>query len=98
MKHNPEIYTLGEIINSIPPNFDGDWTDLVPHSDPAIEVAKARIQEMMDAGDDHQEALDELWEAEACYIRAHENDRYEVSWPEHVTTPRINGDAWIRRA
>jgi hypothetical protein len=30
---------------------------------------------------------------DADYLAGHKNDRYLVSWPEHVSVPRFNGDA-----
>lgn len=83
-KHESRRMTLGEIINSIDHRLTyEDWYEMMQ-----IAIYIPGLQEALDVED-----FDKLSDIEATYIRAHENDVYLVSWPEHVTHPQITGDA-----
>lgn len=79
-----QILTLGELIGRIGQHTDGSWTDVMCIDVPGLAEAESR-----GGDDDYAEAS----RIESEYIKAHENDHYEVSWPDHVTYPRFNGDA-----
>jgi hypothetical protein len=79
-KHEAEIHTLGHIMSLMDQSV-GYWTDTL-----GIEIDG--VVEASDAGDD-----DKVMQLEHDYIRAHKNDKYRVTWPDHVTVKKFNTDA-----
>lgn len=84
MRHEPETLTLADIINSIGFHSDELWYDIV-----GVEIEGLAEAIENGEGDD----FDHASELETDYIDAHKNDKYLVSWPEHVITPRYDSDA-----
>lgn len=87
MTHETRTMTLGEIINRL--DSDDCWYEVMGIDIAGLDAA------LRDADADDFDAANQI---EAAYIQQHENDVYEVSWPEHVTVPRLNSDADYRAA
>lgn len=83
-KHKSQTLTLIEIIDRIDSHTDENWFDVMGIDLPGLQDAK-----VIDGPDDFT-AQDRV---EAEYITEHEDDLYEVRWPEHVTYPKFNSDA-----
>lgn len=103
-KHKSQLLTLGELINLMEPAAgrwpeDSHWFERMPAIDiPGLAEVRERIaaiNEACQAADNPE--FDRLCEEEdrleAEYIREHENDKYVISWPEHVINPRYDSDA-----
>ena len=86
-KHKPEELTLGEIINYMSDQDAAEWWRVMGVDVPGIEEA-IESAEYEEALTDHRG--DEI---EANYLEDHVTDRYRVSWPDHVITPKFNADA-----
>lgn len=54
-KHSPVTVTLKEIVNAMPHNFDGDFTDLIGYvgKDPAAYLAKNGHEKYLVTWPDH---------------------------------------------
>lgn len=83
-KHKTRQMTINQIIDAIDPRDGRMWHELI-----GLEISGLR--ELRD--DCTQEEIDEDSRIEAEYLRQHGEDTYEVSWPDHVIHPQINGDA-----
>lgn len=84
-KHKNETYTLSEIVAMMSEHERQPWYEIMDIEIPGLAEAFANCVET----DDFTEAN----EIEADYLREHGDDWYTVMWPQHVTTPRLNGDA-----
>lgn len=84
-KHEPATMTIGQIINAIDERSSDPWYDVIGVKIPGLKEAINTIGE-----DEDWTAIDDI---EASYIAEHRNDVYLVSWPDHVSCPRFNGDA-----
>ena len=85
-KHKSEKVTLKEIIEMIEDcrHSDDPWYDVIGVDIEGLDEALAKGEQ-----DDFEEAS----RIESEYIQRHENDVYEINWPDHVITPRYNSDA-----
>jgi hypothetical protein len=92
-KHEAKELTLNQIINRIDALNPNKWYEIVGIDIPGLdEVYQAAVNN--DSDDDPFELYNKI---EADYLEAHGSDRYRVSWPEHVTFPRFNNDAFYTR-
>lgn len=87
-KHKKSKVTLGDLLTLVDKHCDGRWWDVVGVDIPGLD-------ELMDSGE--QADLDRASEIEADYLKAHMDDAYIVSWPEHVIVPQYNSDASYQR-
>jgi len=92
-KHKTEELTLSEIINRIDDRNPNKWYEIVGIAIPGLALAYYTAVNN-DADDDPFEICNKI---EADYLEKHGNDKYRVSWPEHVTFPRFNNDAFYTR-
>ena len=88
-KHKDQIVTLGEIIDRIPANSVSQWYEIMGIQVPGLVEALKHAAET----DESNDAFDQASQIEADYVRAHQNDKFRVMWPEHVTSPKFNSDA-----
>lgn len=95
MKHKPERMKLSEIVNAMDCRAVEPWYETM-----GIEIeglaeafAAVRAADMAQDYDAANASLDVADEIEAAYLTAHGDDMVDVSWPEHVLTPRFNSDA-----
>jgi hypothetical protein len=87
-KIRTEQHTLRAILNWIDDRQDSEWWEMMGIEIPGMaeEIEAARMSEAYC----HVNAIEDT------YLRDHLDDLYEVIWPEHVSTPRFNGDATYR--
>jgi hypothetical protein len=78
-KHEPEIHTLGHIMRHLA--TDDAWYHVVGMDLPAFENA------IKDGAESEADRLEDI------YYNRHKNDKYRVTWPDHVTVKRFNSDA-----
>lgn len=84
-KHETKILALTDIVAYL--QSDDAWYDVV-----GIEIEGLR--EALELGEtDNFESASNI---ESEYLREHRSDKYEITWPEHVTYPRLNSDASYR--
>jgi hypothetical protein len=83
-KHKPITLRLFEIVNAMENHTDENWPTVMGIDVPGLDEAEANGEQ-----DDWQRASS----IEAEYLKQHASDVYEVCWPDHVTTPKFNGDA-----
>ena len=92
-KHETEELTLSEIINRIEDRNPNKWYEIVGIDVPGLDEAYQSALNN-DSDEDPFELCNKI---EADYLREHGSDKYRVSWPEHVTFPRFNNDAFYTR-
>lgn len=86
-KHASQEMTLGEVINRMADsNHDDPW--FVTIDVPRLTRLYATAKDV-----DEDEAWDAADAAEAETITKFRDSVITVTWPEHVTVPRLNGDA-----
>ena len=92
-KHQTKELTLSDIINRIDDSNPNKWYEIVGIDVPGLDEA---YQEALnnDFDEDPFEACNKI---ESDYLTDHGSDEYRVSWPEHVTFPRFNNDAFYTR-
>ena len=78
MKHATEIVTLGEIVDAVDPDSCDPWYVIM-----GVEIPG--LYSLIEISD--------LTVAEERYLDIHADDKYHVYWPDHVITPKYNGDA-----
>ena len=83
-KHAPQQLKLSAIIDRMADHTDENWPTVMGIDVPGLAEAEANGE---------QDDLEKASAIEAEYLKQHENDIYEVQWPDHVTTPRFNSDA-----
>jgi hypothetical protein len=90
-KHKPEEIKLGDLIDAMRDNPQS-WWHIMGVEIPGLAEA---WQEALCYEDlDHLDLLiAKAQQIEGVYINKHKDDVYLVSWPEHVSDPRYNGDA-----
>jgi len=92
-RHESMELTLSEIINRIDESNPNTWYEIVGIDIPGLdELYQAAVD-----NDDDEDPFELCNKIEADYFRAHGSDRYLVNWPEHVTFPRFNNDAFYSR-
>jgi len=87
MKHDPQQMTISELVNRI--DADGDNFDI-------FDALETGSQKPPGNADDFAQEYDAYDAAIAAFIREHGSELVEVTWPEHVVTPRCNHDANYR--
>lgn len=92
-RHETMELTLSEIINRIEDRNPNKWYEIVGIAIPGLDEAYQAACSN-DADDDPFEVCNKI---EADYLEKHGNDKYLVDWPEHVTFPRFNNDAFYNR-
>ena len=94
-KHETEELTLSDIINRIEDRNPNKWYEIVGIDIPGLDEAyRAAVN---DCDDDDEDPFVICNKIEADYLKEHGNDKYRISWPEHVTFPRFNNDAFYTR-
>jgi hypothetical protein len=92
-KHKDELHRLSDLLCLIELHTDDCWIDVMGID---IEGYIEAESEWVESQGENQDAGDKLIKLREDFARAHANDIYLVSWPEHVTTPRFNSDATYR--
>ncbi len=81
MKHATEIVTLGEIVDAVDPDSCDPWYVIMGVEIPGLHSLTV-AEDGIDAAAKEQRYLD-----------THADDKYHVSWPDHVITPKYDSDA-----
>lgn len=90
-KHKPEELTLAEIIDHMSDEDAADWWKVMGVDVGGLDIAWKVYMESDDRYSNGAMKVAETIQAE--YLKEHDQDRYLVSWPEHVLTPKFNSDA-----
>ena len=86
-KHKAQTATLNEMLTLIGSHTDTPWFDVVGIDIDGLDDARA---------DGESDDFEDATRIEREYIEAHRNDVYQITWPEHVTVPRFNSDAYYQ--
>jgi hypothetical protein len=92
-KHKDELHKLSDILNYIDMHTDECWIDVMGID---IEGYNEAESDWVESNGENEDAREKMLKLREDFAKAHANDIYLVSWPEHVTTPRFNSDAWYR--
>ena len=92
-KHETQELALNDIINRIDDSNPNKWYEIVGVDIPGLEEAYQAACE----NDQDEDPFEDCNKIEADYLKEHGNDKYQVSWLEHVTFRRYNNDAFYTR-